>query len=73
LLESVFGGGDDYELAFTASPDRRAAMAHLAETAGVGITRIGSVEAAADDGPGVRFLDAAGADVTPKTPGFRHF
>jgi thiamine-monophosphate kinase len=73
LLEVVLGGGDDYELAFTAAPDRRDAISHLAETAGVGIACIGTVRDAGDAGPGVRFTDAKGADVTPKSAGFRHF
>ncbi len=73
LLETVLGGGDDYELAFTAAPDRRDAISHLAEIAGVGIACIGTVRDAGDAGPGVRFIDAAGADVTPKSAGFRHF
>jgi len=73
LLETVLGGGDDYELAFTAAPDRRDAISHLAEIAGVAISCIGTVGDAGNAGPGVRFFDADGADVTPKSAGFRHF
>jgi thiamine-monophosphate kinase len=61
------GGGDDYELLFTAADD--AAVLAAARTAGVGVTRIGSIEAE----PGLRWVDAAGQTLTFKTTGFDHF
>ena len=39
-------GGDDYELCFTSSPARRDAVLDAALSAGIAVTRIGSIEAA---------------------------
>jgi thiamine-monophosphate kinase len=44
LLETVLTGGDDYELLFTAPPDRRTAIADAASAAGVPVTEIGCIE-----------------------------
>jgi thiamine-monophosphate kinase len=43
LFESVLGGGDDYELLFTAAPDSERGLAEAAAAVGLGITRIGTV------------------------------
>jgi thiamine-monophosphate kinase len=48
LLETVLTGGDDYELLFTAPPDRRGAIARAAADTGVPVTQIGHIEAGAD-------------------------
>jgi thiamine-monophosphate kinase len=63
-------GGEDYELLFTAAPDRADALAArvTAET-GTRVTRIGEVRPA---GEGVVFLDEAGQPVAVR-PGFEHF
>jgi thiamine-monophosphate kinase len=63
-------GGEDYELLFTAAPDRAAALAArvTAET-GTPVSRIGEVRPAAE---GVVFLDEAGEPVEVR-PGFEHF
>ncbi len=74
-------GGDDYELAFTAAPDRRAALAALAARLDLPLWRIGQVSAAGqggavgqDDVPGaVNLIDADGQRVTPQRRGFDHF
>jgi len=63
-------GGEDYELLFTAAPDRAAALAaRVTEVTGTPATAIGEVRPAAD---GVRFLDDAGRPVAVR-PGFDHF
>ena len=63
LLATILGGGDDYELAFTASEA-------LPDTlAGVPITYIGRVEG----GSGVAVLDRQGRPVTLVAGGYRHF
>lgn len=63
-------GGEDYELLFTAAPDRAAALAaRVATDTGTPVSVIGEVRPAAD---GVRFVDAAGRPV-PVAPGFDHF
>src|SRR5882672_5109177 len=61
--------GDDYELAFTASPAGRAAVADAARAAGVVVQEIGRVEA----GAGVELIDEAGRAITVDRPGFTHF
>ncbi|MCC6766797.1 MAG: thiamine-phosphate kinase [Deltaproteobacteria bacterium] len=61
-------GGEDYELLFTASPRKRAALARL--RLGVAITRIGTVAA----GSGVAVVDAAGRPLALSgAPGHEHF
>lgn len=67
---AILGGGDDYELAFTASPANRDAVKAAARAAGVTVTRIG--EAVAGQA-GVRVLDRGGVDITPVGGGFDHF
>ena len=64
----VLSGGDDYELLFTAAPERRAAVAALGGELDLALTRIGAVEAQA----GLRIADANGAPV-PFEAGFDHF
>jgi thiamine-monophosphate kinase len=65
----VLAGGDDYELAFTASPAARATIGALAAPLGVALSRVGSIEAGA---PRLRLVDAQGRDMQPG-PGFDHF
>jgi thiamine-monophosphate kinase len=68
-LECVLGGGDDYELAFTAPAQRRDAVAQAARAAGVPVTRIGRIEAE----PGLRVVDARGEPVPQRFVSFDHF
>jgi len=62
-------GGDDYELCFTAAPEKRALLelpgSHLGKTCSL----IGTIEA----GPGLRCIDDSGRDITPELAGYRHF
>jgi thiamine-monophosphate kinase len=69
LLDDVLGGGDDYELLFTAPAGAAPRLAALAQALALPIAEIGRIEA----GSGVRVVDAQGRDRTPKSPGFRHF
>lgn len=65
------GGGEDYELLFTAPPGRidRVCDAFKREFA-LELTRVGEVT----DGSGVAWIDRAGAPVDPPAPaGFDHF
>jgi len=66
----LVGGGDDYELVFTAPPERRAAVEAAGEAAGVPVTRIGRI---VDGEPVARLLDARGAPMRVERPGFDHF
>ena len=69
--ECLLAGGDDYELAFTASPVSRAKVAALAAELGLALTRIGSVSAGE---PGlVSVYDAAGKPMQLERKGFDHF
>jgi thiamine-monophosphate kinase len=69
VQDLVFAGGDDYELAFTASPQHRAAVEAAAAQAATPVTRIGRIEAA----PGLRLVDAQGRAVQRRFAGFDHF
>jgi len=69
LRQAVLGGGDDYELLFTAPAAAQAALATIAGETGVAITAIGRIEA----GQGVRVLDEAGRAMTVETAGYAHF
>jgi thiamine-monophosphate kinase len=69
VQDLVFAGGDDYELAFTASPRHRAAVEAVAAQAATPVMRIGRIEAA----PGLRLLDAQGRAVQRRFAGFDHF
>jgi thiamine-monophosphate kinase len=68
-LQCCLAGGDDYELVFTASAAQRSAVQAAAQQAGVGVTRIGVVEAA----PGLRVVDAQGQQMHVPLQGFDHF
>ena len=69
--ECMLAGGDDYELAFTASPASRAKLAAVAAELGLALTRIGTVSAG---GPGlVSVYDAAGKIMQFAHKGFDHF
>jgi thiamine-monophosphate kinase len=68
--ECLLAGGDDYELVFTASPDKRAEVEAAGQAAGVPVTRIGRMAAGA---PGVRLLDRAGQPLPLGRLGFEHF
>ena len=61
------GGGDDYELCFTAA-DGAPLLADLARS-GCGATRIGRITAE----PGIRVRDAAGVIVQAVRPSWEHF
>lgn len=65
----LLAGGDDYELCFTAPPDRAKAVEAAARTAGVVVTRIGRVLA----GEGLVLLGADGAPMPVVEHGYDHF
>lgn len=67
--ECTIAGGDDYELLFTAGTSARAAVRDAAGSAGVAVTRIGTIDAA----PGLRWVDATGAPVAAPFHAFDHF
>jgi thiamine-monophosphate kinase len=67
LLQAA--GGDDYELCFSASAERRAAIHGIARDADVALTRIGRIVA----GAGVHAPLAGGGEWTPAHAGYTHF
>ena len=69
-------GGDDYELAFTAAPEKRTELAALAARLELPLWRIGRVVAdddVADAAGTVRLLDEEGQPVALRRKGFDHF
>jgi thiamine-monophosphate kinase len=69
LLALVLGGGDDYELVFTAPRIAEPVLATLATALALPITMIGRVEA----GRGVRVVDETGRNIALAASGYRHF
>lgn len=63
------GGGDDYELCFTAPPAARATIDAIAVATGVALTRIGHIVA----GDGVRLFDGGGLEWQSSRAGYTHF
>ncbi|MEO7940935.1 MAG: AIR synthase-related protein, partial [Burkholderiaceae bacterium] len=68
-LACILAGGDDYELAFTAAPEHRAAVTAAARTSATPVTRIGQIEAQ----PGLRVVDSQGQPVSGDWQSFDHF
>jgi thiamine-monophosphate kinase len=64
----LLSGGDDYEILFTAPPEKRAAIRRAAGRAGITATRIGAVER----GEGVALVDAHGQALPIGETGYRH-
>jgi thiamine-monophosphate kinase len=68
LRDVVLGGGDDYELLFTAGSESAGAVADLSQALGLPLTAIGRIEA----GQGVRIVDADGAAIRLAKAGYSH-
>ena len=69
IRQCTLAGGDDYELAFTAPPARRDAVAAASQASGTPVTRIGTVLAE----PGLQLVDAQGQAVEHRYASFDHF
>jgi thiamine-monophosphate kinase len=69
----VLGGGDDYELVFTAAQTKRSAVTHAAKQSATPVTRIGTVVS----GHGIALLNTNGKTLPPLDAGdfaaFDHF
>jgi thiamine-monophosphate kinase len=65
----LLAGGDDYELCFTAAPERAPAVLAAGAAAGVPVSRIGRITA----GPGLCVLAADGSPMDIQEAGFDHF
>ena len=69
LLDSILGGGDDYELLFTADPSFEGIAASIADKSGVVLTMIGEVSQTKE----IRLIDAKGQEYASLQKGFTHF
>jgi thiamine-monophosphate kinase len=67
--EFTLAGGDDYELVFSAPPDRAEQVRDAARRANVQVTRIGRIE----PDTGLRLVDPAGGAVANGFASFDHF
>ena len=65
----VLAGGEDYELAFTASPSHRKKITELIKTCGIEAAPVGIVTPL----PDVAVLNSDGTRYNLPTPGFNHF
>jgi thiamine-monophosphate kinase len=70
---ALLGGGDDYELCFTASKRRRAAVAAAAARARVRVTMIGRVVNRTRGAQPVTVRDSVGEPMKLRIRGFDHF
>jgi thiamine-monophosphate kinase len=68
-LEAALGGGDDYELLFTAPATATSRIEAIGREIDLRVSRIGEITA----GPGLEVVDAQGRRVTPGDLGWRHF
>ena len=68
-LRYALTGGDDYELCFTVSPNRREHINELAEMLDVAITEVGRIVM----GDALQCLDQKGQVVDFQTMGYQHF
>jgi thiamine-monophosphate kinase len=69
VQEVMLGGGDDYELCFTASPEVEQRIVEAGRLAQTQVTKIGTIVSTR----GLRVLDPKGALIIPKRRGFDHF
>lgn len=69
LLAALIGGGDDYELLFTAAAGQGAEIAALSDRLGLPLTRIGELAV----GRGLSVRDAAGRELPVAGSGWTHF
>jgi thiamine-monophosphate kinase len=69
LRDIVLGGGDDYELLFTAAGDDLSAAAAGGKACDVPVTAIGRMRMSR----GVTVVDSSGREIAVASPGYRHF
>ena len=68
-LQALLGGGDDYELCFTAAPAQRDALAALGREIALPLTRVGSIETKS----GLRIRDEGGEPLQFAGRSYDHF
>jgi thiamine-monophosphate kinase len=67
----LLGGGDDYELLFTAAPEKAEAILRLGQQVGVPLTAVGRIVEGAS--PSILLRDHDGRILTPPQGGYDHF
>ncbi len=72
-LRSAAGGGDDYELCFTAQPSQHEAVRTAAACCNVAVTKIGTMTARRGALGALVFVDSAGNPCVPTLSGYDHF
>ncbi|MDP1673989.1 MAG: thiamine-phosphate kinase [Burkholderiales bacterium] len=72
-LNAVLGGGDDYELCFTAAPAKRVVVERAAAKARTPVTCIGKIIRAPAGVCSVAVVDAHGLPLRGQKKGFEHF
>ncbi len=70
FMDTVIGGGDDYEILATVPPGNAAGFQDASAAGGVGVTNVGLI---VEGNRAPRFLDAKGGLVTFPHAGFEHF
>ena len=70
-MTALVGGGDDLQIAFTASPDKADSLSALASKHGIRLTRIGRFSSS--ERGHARLLAANGSEIIFERRGFRHF
>ena len=71
--QALLAGGDDYELCFSASPRRRAAVMAAAARARVRVTLMGRIVRKGRSGKPVTVIDSVGRPMKTRVRGFDHF
>ncbi|OHC75912.1 MAG: thiamine-phosphate kinase [Rhodospirillales bacterium RIFCSPLOWO2_12_FULL_58_28] len=73
LISSVLGGGDDYELLFTAPPEAADALARLSRDLNLPLTAVGSIAGMTGETHGVTIIDKNGDEIKLTADGYLHF
>ncbi|MFA5950500.1 MAG: thiamine-phosphate kinase [Hyphomicrobium sp.] len=69
IFSDALAGGDDYEVLAAVSPDAAERFRLAASAASVPVTSIGEIT----EGPGVRFVDGSGSEISVGYAGWDHF
>ena len=68
-LQWALTGGDDYELCFSVSPEKKNQIKALSDSLELPLTEIGRVE----NGAGVQCIDNCGQNIAFEKSGYQHF
>ncbi len=72
LIDVILGGGDDYELLFTAPPSSKADIKNLSNSLSVAISPIGTIDRITGESP-IQIVDIKGNPLTlPPSSGYQH-